>query len=1322
MFLIMHRVIFLLSLFLLSYLNFGFAQDTASLSVPTPFIHGVNVITGQADNLNSSHVRYERYQIGWNQLREQSIFLSMTDYRIGKVKTIHLDSPEYSSNSSLVIHLSYENGATHVYETPQRLSIYRYSPNSLIHAVEHYEIEASGTSGSSRSAQLYRIERLFWQEAEPAPLLTSRVLEDKNGQAVLCHCFTYNEKGQLIKEMLAGQLSGDCKIPCKIGKDGYPIENGVETYCKTYIYSEKDPDLLLANIEDSGLKTTYQERQGQLTSKLSEGGDAVLKEENSLKERYNEYGECVATIDDYGNETTYTYDPFGRLASTQLPAVLDMWDHPYRPVQTQSYDICDQVTQITDTKGEKISIQYNIRGKPIEIIYPDGSIESFRYFLDGGLKEIKECDGTTITFTRDDACRIIRSEKHSASGTLLQKQEYSNFFEDAAGQLMTKVDHVDSNPSADFVFSQTSAAINSLGQSVKQEEKVDGYGIRHILTYDALERIESTIKYNAMGIKIAECQHRYDEHGNQVLEKHHVLIEGRRERTYTIRWNYDECKRLLSVAEGDQDQTKITRYRYRSDGKLEQVIKPDGSVLLYSYNEDGQLELFEASDHSFAYQYSYDHLHQLVAIHDLCHDIVQTRSYNAFHELIEDNLGTGLKVSHHYDSEGRSIGLTLPDMSTVAYHYEGPLLKKVERLNADGVSQYSHSYAYDADGRLQTCTLLKGVGDVDYRYNHKGRLSAIESPWWSQKIEENGFDPYGRIIAMKIQDRSGIHSSNFTYTDHGQLEEEEGHQYTYDSLFNRLSKDGRSWKVNSLNQLIKTPEASYRYDANGNLVEKCGEGENVFYSYDALDRLIRVEYPEKQALTYVYDSFHRRIEQKVWEWESHQKKWLLQTSERFIYDGFKEIGKVDEKDQIVELRILGKGQGADLGAAIALELHGKIFVPIHDIFGSVRCIIDANEGCVAENYRYSAYGQENLSDERGYSLEHSQIGNPWRFCSKRVDDRTGLVFFGKRDYDPTMGRWLTPDPLLFYDTPNLYAFDKNDPVNYSDLYGLFSMSQIWNSMVNTFFTCFKYLQMSAHNAKFKWNAELKLPPPVGKAFEKIGKILFGESTYLLLGPHFEETHVDCYGEHEINDKVRVTFINGILNTRTMMQQNLELISESHGGVKVHYVYRPTEGWTWDISRACFVKAVYSLVGVRTMHANLLAQMWRSLIQEMGGVNEGGTIIHYAHSLGGSETDRARELLTPEEQKMIRVITFGSATMIRNVGFQSVVNFVSVNDGVCLLDPIGRIRNILDPDRNVRFHGAYFGQFPLSDHLLNGSTYGPILKQLGEEFLSEFRVR
>jgi len=105
-------------------------------------------------------------------------------------------------------------------------------------------------------------------------------------------------------------------------------------------------------------------------------------------------------------------------------------------------------------------------------------------------------------------------------------------------------------------------------------------------------------------------------------------------------------------------------------------------------------------------------------------------------------------------------------------------------------------------------------------------------------------------------------------------------------------------------------------------------------------------------------------------------------------------------------------------------------VPLHDLYGNVAAAAPLLGGDL-ETYRYTAFGEEDCW--------RPPTENPWRFSSKRTDDETGLVYYGRRYYIPSLGRWLTPDPLGLSAGPNLYAFVCNDPLVKVDFYGLFPM-------------------------------------------------------------------------------------------------------------------------------------------------------------------------------------------------------------------------------------------------------------------------------------------
>lgn len=234
---------------------------------------------------------------------------------------------------------------------------------------------------------------------------------------------------------------------------------------------------------------------------------------------------------------------------------------------------------------------------------------------------------------------------------------------------------------------------------------------------------------------------------------------------------------------------------------------------------------------------------------------------------------------------------------------------------------------------------------------------------------------------------------------------------------------------------------------------------------------------------------------------------------------------------------------------------------------------------------------------------------------------------------------------------------------------------------------------------------------IGPELEETGLYLFGKTFLAMSGFYVDQLEVGVYGDGEKNELVRLTAINGILNLREVCISSIDSISDCHGGNNIHYVFYPTEGWTQDL-----LSAVAAKLGWVTPQAQLLAQMWKQKIQEMGGPSGGGKVIHYAHSIGGTNTLKALELLTPEERKMIHVVTFGSATLIEEGACGSVVNYVSKRDGVSLIaDPINFFRGLFTECDHIAFVGSFCG-VPGVDHLLSSETYMAVIQALGEYFL------
>src|SRR5262249_3971061 len=116
------------------------------------------------------------------------------------------------------------------------------------------------------------------------------------------------------------------------------------------------------------------------------------------------------------------------------------------------------------------------------------------------------------------------------------------------------------------------------------------------------------------------------------------------------------------------------------------------------------------------------------------------------------------------------------------------------------------------------------------------------------------------------------------------------------------------------------------------------------------------------------------------------------------------------------------------------ELNAKSYVPIHDHNGNLTVLIDTKTQKPIETCRYTAFGEELTP----YSI------SPWRFSSKRIEEESSLIFFGRSYYLPTLGRWITQDPQSFEDGPNLYAYLSNSPLIHIDPYGLMSYDSWWS--------------------------------------------------------------------------------------------------------------------------------------------------------------------------------------------------------------------------------------------------------------------------------------
>ncbi len=604
--------------------------------------------------------------------------------------------------------------------------------------------------------------------------------------------------------------------------------------------------------------------------------------------------------------------------------------------------------------------------------------------------------------------RIIEHSRSHSNGTLLSRTQ-SDY--DSLGNLVRQRKWIDPTTIANTYqqFNALSELISStdpLGlvttycvsnhNEGKRTDTRDPLGRVTRVQYDPASRPVLSQRFDANDALIAESWVKYDGRGHKTEQTDIRFDSTQPIDKYRVHWTYDARGRLIELAEPD----RVYTYTYDSVGRLLTTTKPDGTVLTKAYSASGDLVSQRSSDGSIDVVYTYDDRQRLMRICDRTTQLTVTRAYSIHDEIVQESQGPHLQT-YTYDALGRCLVHTLPDGSEVHRSYRNGRLHSVRR------GTWVHSLdQIDFCGHPLQSTLAGKAGKLFQTWDIQERPTSMLSN--SYVVSNVRYNPVELLTGYFCKGPGGSFDFSASYDSWDQLCEERGRltaRYTLDSLGNRIQRDDQACSIGPSNQLLTCGDTDYTYDANGN---RLTDG-RFHYTYDALDRLVKVDTPTG-TVTYRYDGLGRR---------------LFRNDQRFLWSDECEIGSISHDGTLTSLRILASDVHLEVGSAVLVEINGTTFVPIHDLHGNCVVLMEAETGKVSGFANYSAYGEHTSSGTLG----------PWRFSSKRFDAVTGLHHFGGRDYDAAIGRWLTPDPMGFVDGPNLYAYVHNNPLTSIDSTG-----------------------------------------------------------------------------------------------------------------------------------------------------------------------------------------------------------------------------------------------------------------------------------------------
>lgn len=730
----------------------------------------------------------------------------------------------------------------------------------------------------------------------------------------------------------------------------------------------------------------------------------------------------------------------------------------------------------TDLQGKKTSYTYDGAGRLASIKKENQKID-FSYDSLGRTQSVKKWksaqDFTLEVKEYDLLDRVIEERTEDPSGHILFRKKF--VYNDAGNleQVIGYPHHQESvlmkyeSDGFGRVVKATNAAgnstqiiydnayVNDWGQKGSKRTVIDPMGNRTEEFFDNDDHLILVYKKDKSGRLLSCIDTAYDYAGNKILEKAAIFSEDRKSRDFEIEYAYNQGDQLETITVGKgSSQERVTRFEYNSYGELTKKFYSGAQTpITYQYDNYCNLEIVSYKEgKNVEHKLCYDSNKNLSSIK--CDNLLLSYAYDEnewlISETVKDEFGS-YQISRTYDGEGKVKTLKFPDGSYVEYSYEGPFVKSLTRFNKDKKELYTHVIASrDQMGNIIEEILPGHLGAQTQTWDEAGRRVCITTDFFQDKVLR--YDSLDNIKTRESYFDDAYFEAEYGYNSLQQLISEKGyfeHNYSYDSIDNRLKKDGTPYKVNGLNELLEAEGGIYTFHANGNVATKVVNGKTWTYQSNPLNQIVSIKDTDQGTITFTYDLKGRRFSKRI---DYKGKKRIL----RFLYLDDTEIGCIDEKGVIVELKIPSNPNNPE-SPAIAVEIKREAFVPIYDLQGNIACLLDPNKRQVVESYRYSIYGEEKIFNERGKSVSDSSIGNPWRYRGKRVDKEAGLIYFGYRYYDPEVGRWISPDPMGTIDGPNVYAFVHNNPIKYVDYFG-------FNSTIDSNCGCTEHDHPGWHNA------------------------------------------------------------------------------------------------------------------------------------------------------------------------------------------------------------------------------------------------------------------
>ncbi|MFG2076267.1 RHS repeat domain-containing protein [Nonomuraea maritima] len=642
-------------------------------------------------------------------------------------------------------------------------------------------------------------------------------------------------------------------------------------------------------------------------------------------------------------------------------------------------DVAGQVVSSYDGTGELVAQSFRVKG-----------VEKWRTSTRRAADRAHVTPppgGTASTVLADAEGRVTELRQYTGA-TPSGAYEATKYAYDRAGRLTSVTDamgnvwrhHYDlrgrEHRTEDPDKGVTTRVFNDLDEEVST---TDARGRTLVHSYDLLGRRTATREGSASGTLLAEW--RYD-----VLAKGHLAesiryVDGQAyvARIEAVDREYRTLRQSVTVParEGKLAGTYLFNTRYTADDQVRSITFPAAGGLPEE-----------------SVTYGYDAMGQPRAVEGLSTYVTDAR-YSKLGETLQYELSSG----------ARKAWLTFT-------HEEGTRRLVRSQLDRDTgtVSDLDLHYSYDAMGNVTRIADRPGGKAVDtqcFTYDHLRRMTAA----WTATDDCAAAAPRSDLIGGVAP-----YATSYVYDAVGNRTKETQH------AFGGRAQGVRSYaypaagaaRPHALTAVTATgtvsdPASSYAYDAAGNMTTRRVGGAEQQLTWDAEGNLESVT-EAGRTTSFVYDADGDRLIRRT-------------PTDTTLYVDDMEL-RLDHARQVVD----GTRYYTVNGDAVAVRTsEGKVFFFAADHHGTANAAVDAQTGAVALR-RQTPFGADRGAAPPWWPGERGFVGGT-------VDATTKLVHLGAREYDPSIGRFLSVDPVIDDLDPqqlNAYAYANNSPASMTD--------------------------------------------------------------------------------------------------------------------------------------------------------------------------------------------------------------------------------------------------------------------------------------------------